>query len=253
MKLKFIKYPLLVFFLLTSKLCFAQDNVDDFSSFESIFSKPKENKIYDPLEPINRKIFLFNDFFDRNIFEPSIRKYDEYTPNFIIKSVRNITRNTMAPLSIVNSFSQGKFNNGLANLSSFIINSTIGIFGIFDIAAEKNIVYSQEDFGQTLAFYNLSPGPYLILPFLGPSNLRDFSGRIVDATIDPLSFNRLEIGGSEDGFIHDKYRVITNSLSVIESRRQLLVIISDARKNSFDFYAKIRSFYYQNRKSQIKK
>jgi len=229
-------------------------NDDEFLLYEQQFSKTSESQDYeDPFESLNRKTFAFNNFVDRYFVEKIAIGYRNFVPNPIRRSARNFLVNLSMPYSAFNSFIQGKPDNGLANISSFIINSTIGIAGLFDVAKNKNIIYDYEDFGQTLGVYGIKSGPYIVLPLLGPSTLRDFSGRIFDTSIDFMGLNYLEIGGSRDSLVTKDTRIASNALFIIDKREELLDVISQTRNESFDFYASMRSFYIQNRKSKILK
>ncbi len=258
MKSKLLASTLIFCFLQISQVL-AQDLTynsqaydDEFSAFENEFESKKTNEIYDPLEKINRKIFAFNEFFDINLIEPITKIYHNYIPNPIRKSLKNFTTNLSSPLSAFNSFAQGKFNNGLATSSNFLINSTIGVLGLFDVASKKGIYYEKEDFGQTLGHYGASSGPYLILPILGPSNLRDLSGLATDMAVSPLAFNSFKLGGSTDSI--ETGAKLSNSLVYnLDYRESLLDPIDDLRKDSFDLYATFRSVYNQQRQSKIQK
>lgn len=224
---------------------------DEFATYEAEFNKNTQKEIYDPLEKINRKIFSFNNTLDIYLVEPVARAYRDYTPKAIRDSLHNFVTNLTLPISAINSFAQGKVENGLATSSNFLINSTIGIAGLFDVAGNKNIKYKEEDFGQTLGYYGVTSGPYLMLPFLGPSNGRDFGGYVVDRSGDPMGFNLLQIGGSEDA-ISVEARTASAAISVLDLRERLLDPIADARKDSFDLYATLRSVYIQQRELKIK-
>lgn len=234
----------------------AEDNSDsyedEFASYEAEFSSNAQTKIYDPLEKINRKIFTFNDTIDQYIFEPLARSYRNYIPKPIRKSIHNFVTNLTLPISAINSFAQGKVENGLATSSNFLINSTIGIGGLFDVAENKNIKYEKEDFGQTLGHYGVNSGPYLMIPILGPSTGRDFGGYVFDRSIDPIGFNLLKVGGSVNA-IDAEYRAANTTLYNLDLREDLLDPIADAKKDSFDLYATLRSVYIQQRDLKIKK
>lgn len=222
---------------------------NEFSKFENEISKGSVN---DPLEKYNRRIFTFNETVDKYFFEKVARNYRRIVPKPARNCFRNFLNNLNMPLSAFNSFAQGKGENGFAAISSFLINSTLGIGGLFEIAKVKGIKHEPEDFGQTLGYYGLESNIYLVLPFFGPNNLRDLGGGIVDRSIDPLSFNLLEIGGKSD-FIEDRYRIANTALGVIDTREELLDIIDNIRKDSFDPYATFRSAYLQRRLAQIEK
>ncbi len=224
---------------------------NEFEAFESL-NKSDQIEIYDPYEKLNRKIYAFNDFIDRNTIEPVARGYRGYIPKPVRKSIHNFVTNINLPIAAINSFIQGKYSNGLATASNFLINTTLGIGGLFDVAGEKKIRYEYEDFGQTLGHYGVKEGPYLILPFWGPSNGRDLTGFAINATIDPMSFNQLKIGGSTDAVSADA-RIANTLLYGLDLRESLLNPIADLRKDSFDVYAAIRSIYLQKRNSDIKR
>ena len=233
------------------KLEFSDDEFDDFDEFED-FSTTNHTVIKDPYEKINRKIYVFNDYFDRYFFEHVARFYRKGVPKRARKIISNFTRNLSLPVSAFNSFAQGKVNNGLATISNFIINSTIGVLGIFEIASEKGILYNREDFGQTLGHYNISSGSYLMLPFLGPSSTRDFSGFIVDNSISPTGFNLLEFGKNQN-LVEAKYLIGITLASAVNQRESILETLDDVRKDSFDPYATIRSAYLQRRLNEVNK
>jgi phospholipid-binding lipoprotein MlaA len=218
---------------------------------DSEFEDYEEMTIYDPMEKFNRKIFSFNEAFDRYFLEHIAKVYRAGVPQPMRNSIRNFLVNLTLPISACNSFLQGKLNNGLATLSNFLINSTIGVLGIFDVAGEKNIRYNLEDFGQTLGHYGVGSGAYIMLPILGPSSGRDFGGLVVDKSVSPLGFNLLEIGGSTD-LVEQEYRYALTIASGIDTRESLIDIIDDIRKESFDPYATIRSAYLQKRAADVK-
>ena len=233
--------------VINKKIAKATDEEDE--EFESYVSN--EFQIYDPYEKVNRKIFVFNEAFDQYFFEHVARAYRRGVPKPARTSIGNFLNNLSLPVSAINSLVQGRVDNGLATLSNFLINTTIGIGGLFDIAKEKGILYKSEDFGQTLGHYGTSSGAYLMIPFLGPSSTRDFSGWVVDKAINPTGFNALEVGGTSD-LIDGGYRFALGTMSAIDTRENLLEIIDDIRKDSFDPYATIRSAYLQKRSVETK-
>ena len=130
----------------------------------------------DPLEPMNRVIFGFNEVIDDNILEPVVEGYRFITPDPVEDSVSNFFNNLGEINTIVNSALQMKLDKTISSTSRFVINSSVGIFGLFDVATSLGIPRHREDFGQTLGYYGISPGPYLVLPFFGPSSFRDAPG-----------------------------------------------------------------------------
>jgi phospholipid-binding lipoprotein MlaA len=209
-------------------------------------------KINDPAEKFNRKIFAFNEAFDKYFFRYVALSYRNSVPKRARMSVRNFLTNLTLPLSAVNSILQGKIDNSLATFSSFLINSTIGIGGLFDPAGAKNIRYNYEDFGQTFGHYGAWHGVYLVIPFIGPSSIRDFNGLVLEKAVDPLSFNMLEIGGKK-GLITKGDSIAITAATAIDNRESMIETIDEGRKESFDFYAMVRSAYLQKRSADILK
>jgi phospholipid-binding lipoprotein MlaA len=135
---------------------------------------------YDPLERINRRIYVFNAKFDKYFFLPVVRGYEFITPGFMQTGITNFYANLGEITTLVNSMLQYKAEKAVNTSGRILINSTAGIGGCFDVATSLCIRKQHEDFGQTLGFYGMGPGPYLVLPILGPSTLRDTGGLVVD-------------------------------------------------------------------------
>lgn len=132
----------------------------------------------DPLEPFNRAMFKVNDKLDRAIIKPVAKGYVKVIPAPVRKRVGNFFRNLGEPTTIINDILQGKLPQAGNDLGRFAINSTIGLLGLFDVASKIGLEYHQEDFGQTFSKWGMDRGPYLVLPFLGPSTVLDGIGRI---------------------------------------------------------------------------
>lgn len=220
---------------------------DDFENYTS----ENSSEVYDPLEKYNRKIFAFNDFLDRYFLEHVARAYRKDVPKPARESLRNFLNNLSAPVSAFNALLQGDVNNGLATFSNFLINSTIGLAGLFNVADEKGVRYHPEDFGQTLGHYGVGSGPYLVVPFIGPSSLRDFSGVVTDQVVSPASYNIFKIGG-KTYLIGENNLFVVTFVKAVDSRESLIDIIEDVKKDSFDYYATLRSAYTQKRNNEIK-
>jgi phospholipid-binding lipoprotein MlaA len=139
--------------------------------------------VYDPLESFNRAIYIFNAQFDKYIFLPVVNTYEFITPDLIEDGVSNFFSNIGEITNFTNTLLQLKFLRALKTAARFIVNSTVGIGGIWDPATRLRIFQQREDFGQTLGYYGLGPGPYLVIPIAGPSNLRDATGLLVDSFI----------------------------------------------------------------------
>lgn len=171
--MKLNKY-LILFFLTLSIVTFSSEIKEKAEPSFKYF------QVYDPLEPLNRRIYYFNYQFDKYIFLPSVRFYKKITPTPVQKGVKNFFNNTDNIPTTGNSLLQFKIAKAMRSLGRFTINATFGIGGLFDVASNLGMPKPYEDFGLTLAHYGIGKGPYLVLPILGPSSLRDSLGMGVD-------------------------------------------------------------------------
>lgn len=201
-------------------------------------------EISDPLEGMNRGIFAFNEAVDKAVIEPVARGYRWAAPKPVRSSVRNFLRNLKSPLVMGNELLQGDLE-GFANASGrLFINTILGVGGLFDVADMGGIPYEPEDFGQTLAVWGVGNGPYVMIPLLGPSTARDATGLLVDSFADPV---RIYMFNHDLEWLH--YTRV--GVGAIDQREELLDIIDDLRANSFDYYASLRSAYYQRRQALV--
>ena len=194
----------------------------------------------DPFEPLNRVIFTVNIEADRYILKPVAYVYKEAVPQPIRAIVGNLLDNLRSPVILVNAVLQGDFDRAGATLFRFSVNSTLGFAGVADVAADMGFVRRNEDFGQTLAVWGVAEGPYLMLPVLGPSNLRDAVGRAADYVADPFAYLR------DDRFAYSRF-----SANTVDVRARNYELLNDLENTSVDFYAAIRSLYRQNRRDAI--
>lgn len=203
-----------------------------------------DEQISDPFEGANRGILSFNEVVDKNVIEPVARGYRYVAPKPVRTSVRNVLRNLKSPVIMGNQLLQGDLE-GFANASGrLFINTILGVGGIFDIADQGGIPYEPEDFGQTLAVWGVGNGPYVMIPLLGPSTVRDGTGMVVDSFLDPV---RIYMFNHDLEWLH--YTRV--GVGVIDQREELLDVIDDLRANSFDYYAALRSAYYQRRQAMV--
>ena len=202
-----------------------------------------EDEIYDPLEPINRVIFGFNNVADKLILEPTAKGYKKLPPP-IQSGISNFLNNLKLPLVVVNQILQGQFQNASDSTGRFIVNSTAGVFGLIDVAERIGLERTQEDFGQTLATWGVGDGFYIVLPIFGPASMRDTAGMILTYSTDPI--NAYAIAESEVWVL--PIRTTTNA---IDQRSKIIDEVNALRNNSLDYYAAVRSSYYQNRKAAI--
>ena len=195
----------------------------------------------DPLEPLNRSVFEFNQVVDGIIIRPVAAGYRAITPQPVRNHVGNVADNLFEPLSMVNSLLQGDVQGGMKNFWRFVINSTVGLAGINDVASTAGLSENREDFGQTLAVWGVGSGPYIVLPILGPSNGRDTVGIVTDWFINPVNY-AVDDGWTSAG--------IAAGQAVVR-RERLLDPIDDINASSIDPYATFRSIYEQRRAAQI--
>ena len=176
----------------------------------SQYVKPDGNyaiDAYDPWEPMNRRIYNFNAIFDNVIFLPVVQAYEFVLPTFVQKGITNFFNNLNEVTNLTNSLLQFKFVKAVNTFGRICINTTVGLGGLIDVATlNDGITREDEDFGQTLGFYGLGPGPYLVLPILGPSDLRDTTGLVVDTVVYSLMIGELidrsGLGSPEDDILN---------------------------------------------------
>lgn len=190
---------------------------------------------YDPLEPLNRGVHQVNDLTDRVLLKPVAKGYKAIVPGFARNGVSNFFDNLATPRSSLNNFLQGKPARGFDDIARFLFNSTIGLGGLLDVASHGGLEEYDEDFGQTLAVWGVADGPYIVLPFLGPSTLRDAFVRPADIFLDPLFYY-------DETSVRDKVIV----LQIIDLRTRLLKA-DRLLEDSKDKYITIRESYLQNR------
>ena len=198
----------------------------------------------DPFESINREIYAFNDGADKYVIGPIAHAYRDIFPNPVRDSIRSFLLNLKTPLSAMNATLQGDFTRGFTAVGRFAVNSTVGVLGLFDVANYIGLEPVDEDVGQTLGAWGIEPGPYLILPFLGPSSTRDLAGKVGDWLIDPLGLYLIR----ED---YEDFLFATKVTQALDTRVQLDGVIEGTRENSLDPYAIMRTMYLQRRARQI--
>ena len=194
----------------------------------------------DRWEGLNRKVYKFNDAVDRAALKPVAKGYRAITPRWMRIGIGNLLGNLEYPSTVVNQFLQGKPKLGLRDTGRFLLNSTLGIAGIFDIATAIGLEANDEDLGQTLAVWGVGSGPFLNLPFFGPSTLRDAPTRVVDFFFDPITY------------IDPPWEVVWGErvLDVVHSRAELLPLDGTLQR-TYDPYAFIRDSWIQQREFSI--
>ncbi|MDP1631643.1 MAG: VacJ family lipoprotein [Caulobacter sp.] len=198
----------------------------------------------DPWAGFNRRAFKFNAFLDRAVIGPVARVYKRVTPAPVRKGVGNIVSNLREPSTAINGLVQGRPKLTIRAVARFVANSTVGVLGIFDVAGRAGLEREHADFGQTLGRYGVSNGPYLYLPVVGPTTLRDGLGGVVNTLIDPIS---LATGGPATDFAAG--RVVVRGVDARADADEALRTINE---DSTDPYATTRSAYLQHRAAVVR-
>lgn len=193
-------------------------------------------------EGFNRGVYKFNDTLDRAALKPVAKGYRKITPSFIRTGIGNVLSNIGYPTTFINQFLQGKWVLGFKDTGRFLINTTLGVAGIFDVATPIGLEKNDEDFGQTLAVWGVPSGPFLNLPLFGPSSLRDAPSRVVDYFTNPLTYADDEIPWEAQW----GERVI----GVIHGRSELLPL-DETLQRAYDPYVFIRDAWAQQREFNI--
>ena len=191
---------------------------------------------YDPWEPMNRRIYNFNAVFDQYVFLPVVRAYEFILPKFAQTGVTNFFNNLAEIDNLTNSLLQGKIIKFYNTVGRILINTTVGIGGLIDVATEvEGIKREKEDFGQTLGFYGLGPGPYLVLPVAGPYNVRDASGWVVDIVAYNIMMNQL----------YQELAIKNKTKDVVNWGLLALFAIDKRHKYSFRYFMTGSPFEYE--------
>jgi phospholipid-binding lipoprotein MlaA len=199
----------------------------------------------DPIEPTNRVLYEVHDGIDRYVLEPVARGYRAVVPQPVRTGVRNVLGNLRSPVILANDMLQGEPRRAGDTLGRFVINSTLGVAGIFDVANSWFGVRGHtEDFGQTFARWGMGEGGYIFIPVLGPSNPRDLAGFGVGIVADPFFW-------FGQGLAVDALAYSRTGATVVDTREGLIEPIDDLRRSSIDPYATLRSVYRQRRQYEI--
>ncbi len=204
------------------------------------------DEVNDPIEPLNRYIFEVNFFLDEMLIKPTTWWYRAAVPDPAQRGVSNALSNLRMPWTVINDVLQGEFDRAWAATVRFLINSTIGIAGLFDVATDMGYPKHEEDAGQTLGVWGIGEGFYLVLPVLGPSSARDAVGTAADWFLDPVSL----IAGNQNW--GDGFNAGRGGTTAVDYRNQTIEALDELRKNSVDYYATIRSVYRQRRAAEIR-
>lgn len=220
------------------------DDYDDAYFYDDDGGAPE---VHDPFERANRGIFAFNEGLDRWVFEPVSKGWDFVMPDFAQTAVSKALANLRFPTVFLNDLLQGKPVRAAQDVARFAINTTIGLAGLMDPADAMGLAYRQEDFGQTLGYWGVPPGPYLMVPILGPMNVRDGAGFVVDlAPAFVVSYFYIPSTVSlSTGFG-------TRATGVVNDRAIYSEVIDGERAAALDFYVSVRSSYSQRREAMVR-
>ena len=239
--LKTIKIIFLLLFLSTNALAGSDGELE-------LSKKNKPTK--DCFEPLNRATFALNQGLDKVILKPVAKGY-RALPTPIKKGTGNVLENLSTLVTIPNNVLQGDFKLAGINTGRLVVNTTLGVLGIFDPASEMGFPkYVKEDYGQTLGTWGVGPGCYFVLPVLGPSTVRDTAGMFVNVLGGDPYYNISTNGNNE--YLDAELFAATRILTGVEFRLENIESFDNLEKNSVDFYASVRSLYTQDRENKIK-
>ncbi len=216
---------------------------------------------YDPLETVNGKVFEFNRQVDRFVLKPVAKGYNFIMPDLVQVGISNIFYNLRFAPRFLNNVFQGKIKGAGIEVGRFLLNSTVGIAGFFDLAKDVDLVTPEEDFGQTLGFYGVKPGAYLVLPLLPPFTVRDFTGFLGDIALNPINWMFapiIEVDGVPSVIAH-KNRMTSTIVQggsrvgeIINERSRNLEKFQGVEEATLDLYTAVRNAYLQKRAKAVK-
>ena len=224
-------------------------NVSAGTNGKNDLSKKTPNNTKDCFENINRATFKFNQVLDGAIIEPIAKTY-RVLPSPIRTGTGNALNNLSSLVTIPNNVLQGELKKASVNTARFIVNTTIGVFGVFNVAQKMGFTeYEKEDYGQTLGTMGVGAGCYLVLPILGPSTVRDTAGSFINVLGGDPWYNASINGNNE--FLSTSEYAATKVLTGIDFRAKNIDSFENLEKNSMDFYASVKSLYLQDRQQKI--
>lgn len=197
----------------------------------------------DPWEATNRDVFDFDVRVDHAVARPLARSYRAVVPEFARDGVHNFLTNLNSPVILANDVLQGDGEKATNTFGRIMVNSTVGVGGLIDVASKIGIPYHENDFGITMGKAGSAEGSYLVLPFAGPKPPRDLVGTIVDTAIDPTTY--VQFHGS------DTWKLVRSGVSILDARTQQLDAVDTIERSSIDFYATTRNLYRQSRNAKI--
>ena len=225
-------------------------NVSADTDGENNLSKKNSREVKDCFEGLNRATFSLNQGLDKVIFKPVAKGYRKL-PSPIRSGTSNALENISSLITIPNNILQGEFRKAGINTGRFVVNTTVGILGIFDVATKMDFPeYEREDYGQTFGAWGIGAGCYVVLPVIGPSTVRDAFGSFVNVLGGDPYYNASVHGNNQ--YLDKDIYMTTKIVSGIDFRAKNLESIDNLEKNSMDFYASVRSLYLQDRQQKIR-
>lgn len=201
-----------------------------------------DGEIHDPLENVNRLVFSLNEGIDFVLLRPIAWTYNKLLPDPIILAIRRFFLNLGAPVVFANDILQGDFEDAGVTLGRFGVNSTVGLLGLLEVADGMGLKAHHADFGQTMHSYGTGAGPYLVLPLIGPSSVRDGLGLAVDTAMNPFTW-----------LLPSEWNLGLTAGKIVVKREELLVPLDDLKAGSLDYYTALKSAYHQNRQIELSK
>ena len=216
---------------------------------ENNLSKKNPRQVKDCFEKLNRGTFALNQGLDKAILKPVAKAY-RTLPSPVRTGTGNVLVNLSSLITIPNNILQGELKTAGINTGRFIINSTVGILGIFDVAKKMGFSeYEKEDYGQTLGVWGVGEGCYVVLPILGPSTIRDTAGSFVNVMGGDPYYNMSTHGNNQ--YLDRSDYMLTKTLTAVDFRSRTIESFDNLEKNSMDFYASVKSLYLQDRQRKI--
>jgi phospholipid-binding lipoprotein MlaA len=207
-------------------------------------AKLQAGEIDDPVEGTNRDIFDVNQFADRNVMKPVAETYRDDVPKDVRHGIHNVLSNLNEPTVGLNHALQGNFDRAWAAVCRFVVNTTVGALGIMDVASDWGLKHQDADFGQTFGVWGIPEGPFVELPFFGPSDLRDAVGLVIGIVANPFFF----AGG---GVAVTAATYSRSATSAVDQRTEYLDALDSIERTSVDYYASLRSLYLQRREALV--
>jgi phospholipid-binding lipoprotein MlaA len=199
----------------------------------------------DPLEPMNRTFFDLNQRLDRHAILPAATFYNDTVPLPARRGVHNFLTNLAGPVNFANDILETHFRKAGQAAARFVLNSTFGVAGIFDVATRAGLPARDRDFGETLGTFGVPQGPYLVVPAIGPTAVRDLGGNFVDGFFSPLYYWHVQYTGQQ------YVGLVQAAVGAVDTRAANIDTYRDIQRASVDFYATMRDLYRQRRESQL--